>query len=90
MVFLDTDVEGRALRLAGLVAPVLSGEADISIATLPQQATSSSGHGFVIPGWRVTEFCKQRIGKQSSRYLATEPSPRRHSLGRATGARVGG
>ena len=48
VVFLDADLEGTAVHLAGLVAPVLSGEADMSIATLPQQATSGGGHGFVV------------------------------------------
>ena len=48
LLFLDADLEGSAANLAVLVAPVASGEADMTIATLPAQLTAGGGHGFVV------------------------------------------
>jgi glycosyltransferase involved in cell wall biosynthesis len=48
LLFIDADLEDSAANMAVLVAPVASGEADMTIAILPPQVTSGSGHGFVV------------------------------------------
>ena len=48
LLFIDADLEDSAANTAVLVSPVASGEADMTIATLPPQMTSGSGHGFVV------------------------------------------
>ena len=48
LLFIDADLEDSAANTAVLVSPVASGEADMTIATLPPQTTSGSGHGFVV------------------------------------------
>ena len=48
LMFVDADLEGSATSLAVLIAPVASRQADMTIATLPPQLTSGSGHGFVV------------------------------------------
>ena len=48
LLFVDADLEGSAANVAVLIAPVASGEADMTIATLPPQTTAGSGHGFVV------------------------------------------
>ena len=48
LLFVDADLGGSAANLAALVAPVASGEADMTIATLPAQRTAGGGHGFVV------------------------------------------
>jgi glycosyltransferase involved in cell wall biosynthesis len=48
LLFVDADLEGTAANVAVLIAPVASGEADMTIATLPPQLTPGSGHGFVV------------------------------------------
>ena len=48
LLFIDADLEGSAANSSVLVAPVASGEADMTIAILPPQKTSSGGHGFVV------------------------------------------
>jgi len=48
LLFVDADLEGSAANVAVLIAPVASGEADMTIATLPPQLTAGSGHGFVV------------------------------------------
>ena len=48
LLFVDADLEGSAANLAVLIAPVASGKADMTIATLPPQLTAGSGHGFVV------------------------------------------
>lgn len=48
LLFIDADLEDSAANTAALVAPVASGEADMTIAILPQQWTSGGGHGFVV------------------------------------------
>jgi glycosyltransferase involved in cell wall biosynthesis len=65
LLFVDADLEGSAANLAVLIAPVASGEVDMTIATLPPQATVGSGHGFVVrlarkgieglTGWTATQ-----------------------------------
>lgn len=48
LLFLDADLEASAAQTAGLIGPVLQGEADLTIATLPPQTTAGGGHGFVV------------------------------------------
>ncbi len=48
LLFIDADLEESAVNLAVLVAPVATAEVDMTIAILPPQRTSGSGHGFVV------------------------------------------
>lgn len=48
LLFVDADLQDSAANLAVLIAPVASGEADMTIAVLPPQPTSGGGHGFVV------------------------------------------
>jgi glycosyltransferase involved in cell wall biosynthesis len=63
LLFLDADLEASAANAEPLVTPVLTGEADMTIAVLPP-AAGAGGHGFVMrlatsgieqaTGWRAT------------------------------------
>lgn len=48
LLFVDGDLQETAAALAVLIPPVLSGEADMTIATLPPQQTPGGGRGFVV------------------------------------------
>jgi len=48
LLFIDADLGDSAANMAVLVAPVASGEADMTIAVLPAQQTPGAGHGFVV------------------------------------------
>lgn len=48
LLFIDADLGVSAASTVALVAPVTSGEADMTIAILPAQSTSGGGHGFVV------------------------------------------
>jgi hypothetical protein len=48
LLFVDADLEGSAANTSGLVGPVVSGAADMTVAILPQQSSSGGGHGFVV------------------------------------------
>lgn len=48
LLFVDADLEQSASALAVLTPPVLAGQADMTIATLPPQKTSGGGFGFVV------------------------------------------
>ncbi len=48
LLFIDADLADSAASMSVLVAPVASGEADMTIAILPPQSTSGGGHGFVV------------------------------------------
>ena len=48
LLFVDADLESSAVETAALAAPVLSGEADMTVAVLPPQRESGGGHGFVV------------------------------------------
>ena len=64
LLFLDGDLADTAVNTAPLVAPVLGGEVDVTIATLPPQP-GAGGHGFVtgaarraiaqLTGWTPTQ-----------------------------------
>lgn len=47
LLFIDGDLAETAVNTAPLIAPVLNGEADMSIALLPPQP-GAGGHGFVV------------------------------------------
>ena len=48
LLFLDADLEETARNAAPLVPPVLAGEADMTIATLPAQSQPGGGRGLVV------------------------------------------
>jgi glycosyltransferase involved in cell wall biosynthesis len=48
LLFLDADLEDTARNAAALVPPVLAGEADMTIATLPPQSQPGGGRGLVV------------------------------------------
>lgn len=48
VLFVDADLEASAQAVGALVGPVARGEADLTIATLPQQQGSAGGHGLVV------------------------------------------
>ncbi len=48
LLFLDADIEGTAAAAVPLVAPVLAGVADMTIATLPVQRSAGGGRGRVV------------------------------------------
>src|SRR5689334_18158580 len=48
LLFVDADLEDSAANLGVLVAPVLEGRTDMTIATLPPQRTPGGGRGFVV------------------------------------------
>lgn len=48
VLFVDADLAASAESVAALVGPVADGEADLTIATLPVQATPGGGFGFVV------------------------------------------
>lgn len=64
LLFLDADLGETASHAAPLIAPVLDGSADMTIATIPR-AGPPAGHGFVVrlsargierrTGWRPTQ-----------------------------------
>ncbi|PRY10035.1 glycosyltransferase [Kineococcus rhizosphaerae] len=48
LLFVDADLADSAVRTAPLAGPVLAGEADMTIAVLPRQATAGGGRGLVV------------------------------------------
>ncbi|WP_369055980.1 glycosyltransferase [Kineococcus terrestris] len=48
LLFVDADLAGSAARTEPLTGPVLAGEADMTIAVLPRQATPGGGRGLVV------------------------------------------
>jgi glycosyltransferase involved in cell wall biosynthesis len=48
LLFVDADLEESVVETAALTAPVLAGEADMTIAILPPQRTAGGGRGFVV------------------------------------------
>lgn len=65
VLFVDADLEGSAVEVGVLVGPVVRGEADLTIATLPPQRTAGGGRGLVVglarrgiaelTGWTATQ-----------------------------------
>lgn len=62
LLFLDADLGETAVNAGPLAEPVLAGEADMTIATLPAQA-GAGGHGFVVRLARdgIERACGQRM-----------------------------
>jgi glycosyltransferase involved in cell wall biosynthesis len=48
LLFLDADLGESAVGAAALIGPVRAGDADMTVAILPAQATAGGGHGFVV------------------------------------------
>jgi glycosyltransferase involved in cell wall biosynthesis len=48
LLFVDADLEDSALETGALAAPVLSGEAEMTVAVLPPQRQTGGGHGLVV------------------------------------------
>ncbi|MEZ0493992.1 glycosyltransferase family 2 protein [Kineococcus sp. TBRC 1896] len=48
LLLVDADLAASAVETAPLTVPVLAGEADMTIAVLPRQATAGGGRGFVV------------------------------------------
>ncbi|USQ82286.1 glycosyltransferase [Ornithinimicrobium faecis] len=48
LLFVDADLQESAVNLDFLCVPVVAGEADMAIATLPPQKTAGGGFGFVV------------------------------------------
>ena len=76
MLFLDADLQDSALAAGALLPPVLRGEADMTIATLPPQARSGGGHGFVV------RLAHDGI-EQATGWSATQPLSGQRALTRA-------
>jgi glycosyltransferase involved in cell wall biosynthesis len=85
LLFVDGDLAESAAATAALVPPVLSGEADMTIAVLPPQESPGGGHGFVVglatrgivraTGWTPTQplsgmRCLTRPAFETARPLA--------------------
>lgn len=93
LLFVDADLADSAANLAVLVAPVASGEADMTIAVLPPQETSGGGHGFVVrlarngierlAGWTPTQPLS------GMRCLSREAFEAAQPLARGWGVEVG-
>jgi glycosyltransferase involved in cell wall biosynthesis len=93
LLFIDADLEDSAVNMGVLVAPVASGEADMTIAVLPPQATTGGGHGFVVrlarsgierlTGWTATQPLS------GMRCLSREAFEAASPLARGWGAEVG-
>jgi glycosyltransferase involved in cell wall biosynthesis len=66
LLFIDADLEGSAIETAALAAPVLSGEADMTVAVLPPQRESGGGHGFVV------RLARKGI-RQATGFVAAQP-----------------
>ncbi|MFN8074026.1 MAG: glycosyltransferase family 2 protein [Kineosporiaceae bacterium] len=58
LLFVDADLGDTAAATGVLAAPVLAGEADMTIAVLPRQQTAGGGHGFVVrlSRWGIRSF----------------------------------
>ncbi|MDQ6716486.1 MAG: glycosyltransferase family 2 protein [Actinomycetota bacterium] len=93
LLFVDADLEESAGALGVLVPPVASGEADMSVAILPPQASSGGGHGFVVrlarrgiadlTGWTPTQPLSGMRCLSRDAYLTAQP------LARGWGVEVG-
>jgi len=93
LLFIDADLEDSAENMTVLVAPVASGEADMTIAILPPQQVPGGGHGFVVrlardgiervAGWTATQPLS------GMRCLSREAFEAASPLARGWGAEVG-
>ena len=92
LLFVDGDLEASAANLGVLVSPVTSGQADMTIATLPPQKNPGGGRGFVVRLARAASRSSPGSGR-SSRCQACAASPGGPStpppLARGWGVEVG-
>lgn len=67
LLFLDADLGDTAANAGSLLEPVLSGDADMTIANLPVQ-TGAGGHGFVVRLARdgIERACGRRLAQPLS------------------------
>lgn len=80
LLFLDADLEDSAAAAGPLVEPVLTGAADMTIATLPR-APGAGGHGFVVG--LASRGIERRTG-----WVATQPLSGQRCLTRELFERV--
>jgi len=83
LLFVDADLEASAAALGGLIDPVESGEADMTIAVLPPQRRGGGGHGLVVrlarggierlTGWVPTQPLSGMRCLSRTAYLAAQP-----------------
>ncbi|GAB3269444.1 hypothetical protein GCM10027456_55920 [Kineosporia babensis] len=66
LLFIDADLQESAAATATIVEPVLAGEADMTIALIPPQATAGGGSG------RVVRLSRKGI-RQATGWTATQP-----------------
>jgi len=66
LLFIDADLQASAAATATVVEPVLAGEADMTIALIPPQATAGGGSG------RVVRLARRAI-RQATGWSATQP-----------------
>jgi len=76
LLFLDADLEETARNAAPLVPPVLAGEADMTIATLPPQSQPGGGRGLVV------NLSRKGIASATG-FAATQPLSGQRCLTRA-------
>jgi glycosyltransferase involved in cell wall biosynthesis len=76
LLFIDADLGESAAAAGSLAEPVLAGEADMTIALIPPQATSGGGSG------RVVRLARNGI-KQATGWTATQPLSGNRCLSRA-------
>jgi glycosyltransferase involved in cell wall biosynthesis len=77
LLFVDADLEETAAATAALVGPVLDGEADMTIAVLPEQKSAGGGRGFVV---RLARDGVERL----TGWTPTQPLSGMRCLNRAT------
>lgn len=66
LLFIDADLGASAAATSTIVEPVLAGEADMTIALIPPQATAGGGSG------RVVRLARKGI-RQATGWTATQP-----------------
>lgn len=76
LLFLDGDLESTASAAAVLLPPVLSGDADMTVATLPPQSVPGGGHGFVV------RLARDGI-EEATGWLAEQPLSGQRAMSRA-------
>ena len=87
LLFLDADLEDTARNAAALVPPVLAGEADMTIATLPPQSQPGGGRGLVVNLARKGIASRHRVHGDPAAVRATLPDP--EGVRRGDSARAG-
>lgn len=76
VLFVDADLSDSAAQIVPLIGPVLDGEADLTIATLPTQKTAGGGSG------RVVRLAREGIERATGSTM-TQPLSGQRCLNRA-------